>query len=134
MTSPTKRTLDALRKQGYTCQVVERFCQYSKRRIDLFGCIDLVALKERQNINEYKPGWWDFIPGSILGVQATTGDNASKRVQKAIAEPRLKVWLEAGGKFQVWGWRELKNKTPKWQARIVSLVLSGGEVIAKEEI
>ena len=40
----------------------------------------------------------------IIGVQATTTDNASKREHKALEEPRLLTWLLAGGKFSVHGW------------------------------
>ena len=48
--SPTARTLALLRKQGYTAQVVERYCHYSHRRIDLFACIDVLALKPGQTL------------------------------------------------------------------------------------
>ena len=92
--SPTKRTLDAIRKQGATCQVVEHWNAFAKRRIDLFGIIDIVAI----------------IGSDIYGIQATSGDNHSHRREKAIAEPKLKLWLEAGGKFLIVSWRKSKPR------------------------
>ena len=87
--TPTARSLALLREMGYACQVVEQFNRFSKTRLDLFGCIDIVAAHE------------DF---GILGVQATTTSNAAAREKKALAEPRLLTWLLAGGKFTVHGW------------------------------
>ena len=107
--SPTQRTLAYLRKDGWTCQVVERFCHFSQRRIDLFGVIDLVAVR----------------PGETLGVQATSGANAAARVTKAKACDGLRAWLEAGNAFQVIGWRVLKRgeKRPTWRPQIVPVTL-----------
>jgi len=86
--SPTSRTLDALRKSGWTCQVTERWNPFAKVRQDLFGGIDLLAIR----------------PGETLGVQATSKSNVSARVKKLYAEPKLKVWMEAGNLLEVWGW------------------------------
>lgn len=114
-TSPTQRTLKALRDRGYTVQVVERWNQYAKVRVDLFGGIDLIAIKEDR----------------ILGVQATSNDNAAARVAKLIAEPRMAEWLRAGGLLEVWGWRKIMAGTKRltWQPSIRQLLLVGGEVV-----
>ena len=87
--TPTARSLALLREMGYIAQVVERFCPHSKRRIDLYGCIDILAAHP------------DF---GILGVQACTTGDAAKRTKKALEEPRLLTWLQAGGRFSVHGW------------------------------
>lgn len=103
--SPTQRTLAECRKRGWTAQVVERFNSYTKRRIDLFGVIDLVVIT----------------PGGILGIQTTSGSggNHSARMLKARTEPRLRLWLEAGGKFEVWSWakRGARGKRKTWTLR-----------------
>jgi hypothetical protein len=102
--SPTKRTLDAAREMGMTVQVVERFCHFSKRRIDLLGCIDLVAVK----------------PGiGIIGIQACAGSSHAARRTKALAEPRLREWLESGGRFEVWSWAKQgpRGKVKRWTLR-----------------
>lgn len=107
MTSPTARTLAELRKQGYVAQVVEKFNQYSRTRLDLFGGIDVLGIRE----------------GETLGVQATVASQVSVRLAKLRAEPRLAVWLAAGNRLQVWGWAKckvrLKTKTAvRWCCRV----------------
>lgn len=110
-TSPTTRTLKALREKGYTCEVTERWCQFSKRRKDLFGFIDILAIKD----------------GRIVGVQATSGDNTSSRVAKIKTEPKAQAFLNAGGKILVIGWRKkvtkkkdgTKSRRPKWFPKVI---------------
>jgi hypothetical protein len=68
-TSPTQRTLKYLREQG--CQLVavtERWNPHARIRQDLFGIIDVLALKDDQ----------------VIAVQATAG-GVSARINK-IAE------------------------------------------------
>lgn len=115
--SPTKRTLDRARKQGFHADVVERWIgppgnpRLRKRR-DLFGFIDIIAL--------------DGSPGS-LGIQATTASNAASRVLKIRIEcyELARTWLEAGNRIQVWGWAKkgAKGVRKTWQVRIVDLQL-----------
>lgn len=102
-TSPTQRSLALLRKEGYTAQVVERYSMYARVRIDLFGCIDIVAIK---------PG----VPG-VLGVQTTSRGNQSARTKKAKAIPELQVWLGCGNSFEVHGWAKggARGKRKTWQ-------------------
>ena len=91
--SPTQRSLRKLRDLGYTCAVVANWNSHAHIRQDLFGCIDILAVR----------------PGEILGVQATTAPNAAAHVTKAKAEPRLWLWLEARCLFEVWAWRKGKR-------------------------
>ena len=102
--SPTARTLKVLRDSGWTAQVVERFCPFSKRRKDLFGCIDIVAL----------------IKGRIVGIQACAGGSHAARRTKSQAEPLLQNWLQAGGLFVVWSWAKQgpAGKAKRWTFRI----------------
>lgn len=86
--SPTQRTLAECKRRGFTVQVVERFCIYSKRRVDLFGVIDIVALT----------------PNGILGIQACAGASHAARRTKIQAEPRAAEWTKAGGLLEVWSW------------------------------
>ena len=101
--SPTARTLAMLRNEGYTAQVVERYCHFSRRRIDLFSCIDIVALH----------------PGQTVGIQATSGANHSHRRDKAVAEPKLREWLLAGNRFEIWSWSKKgpRGKAKRWVER-----------------
>jgi len=107
MTSPTQRTLARLRKDGWTAQVVERWNPYAHIRQDLFGIIDILAIRKDE----------------ILGVQATSGSNVPARVKKSLEEGResLERWLLAGGHYEVWGWakRGARGKRKLWTVRRV---------------
>jgi len=103
MSSPTARSLQECRKRGYTAQVVERWCQYSRRRIDLFGVVDIVAIT----------------PTAILAIQACAGASHANRMTKIQAEPRTALWLQAGGKLSIWSWskRGAKGHRKTWTLR-----------------
>lgn len=115
MATPTSRTLDYCRKEEMPCGVVERFSPFSNTRHDLFGCIDLIAL--------------DSGPG-VLGIQATSTPNVNARVEKAMKQPHLLLWLLRGNRFQVWGWKGyvVKNKdgstrkAKQWRLRKVEVI------------
>jgi hypothetical protein len=100
--SPTARSLATLRAEGWTAQVVERFNPGARVRVDLFGCIDILAIRDDQ-------------PG-VLGIQAcVTGDQA-KRLAKIAEEPRIFTWKQAGNTIEVWGWakRGPRGKRKVW--------------------
>jgi hypothetical protein len=108
--SPTQRTLKQLRDLGYTAAVTERWNQYAKVRIDLFGVIDIVAL----------------FPGvGILGVQATSRSNHAARRVKALAEPALRTWLACGGRFEVWSWGKAgaRGEAKRWGVKREEITL-----------
>ncbi len=94
MSSPTTRTLELLRRNGYEAAIVERFNHYSKTRHDLFGFADILAMGH----------------GFILGVQTTSASNTSSRRAKILAEPRAKAFLENKGRIFIHGWRKKKKK------------------------
>lgn len=111
MSSPTARTLKHFRDEGWTVDVVERWLQFCKIRKDFLGCIDMVALHKDRG---------------ILGIQATSDSNVNARLVKAKAEPRLRTWLESGGRFCVIGWgkRGPRGGRKLWLPRIVEIDLS----------
>lgn len=131
MSSPTARTLAHLRKLGYDADTVERYNHHKRRKNDYIGIIDVIAFTDNSVLTGR---------GEFLGVQATsdeTGGNGSERIKKALAEPRLKRWLRAGGRMEVWAWRKLQQKTKagktieRWHPKITSIVLnSEGELEA----
>tara|TARA_R100001086_G_scaffold238110_2_gene162644 strand:+ start:11147 stop:11497 length:351 start_codon:yes stop_codon:yes gene_type:complete len=94
--SPTARSLKCLKDDGWIAQVVERFCPYSRKRIDLFGVIDIVA------IHPDRPG--------VFGIQATTSSNQSARIKKCLASESARIWIKTGNYLQVWGWSKKKIK------------------------
>ena len=101
-TSPTQRTLAALRKQGRRCAIVERWNMYGGVRQDMFGIIDIVALEP--------PLTHDGV-GEIVGIPST--GTAFAPHQKAMLEEPDKRQacidsLRAGGRLELWGWRKVK--------------------------
>lgn len=109
-TSPTQRALAECRKRGWQSQVVEYWLAPARRRIDLFGCIDILAL--------------DGESGS-LGIQVTSGSGHSARVKKSLAEPRIREWVRAGNRFEVWSYakRGPVGKRKVWTLRVQRLEL-----------
>lgn len=111
---PTQRTLKLFRSEGYLCQVVERYIPFSKTRLDLFGGIDIVCVKQGE-------------PG-VIGIQATSQSNIGAHVKKLLAEPRLETWLACGNRLVLIGWRKLKvkrgGKAYKWEPTIRDLTLT----------
>lgn len=114
--SPTARTMQKLKAAGFTAQVVERFCPFSKRRIDLYGFIDVLAIcAERQG---------------VLGIQATSQTNAAARCTKIIESELAATWLLAGNALEVWGWSKkgAKGKRKLWKCDRRLAVLFDGVV------
>ena len=105
MSSPTARSLQNLRDNGWTCAVVEHWNPYAHIRQDLFGVIDILAMKEGCG---------------LYAIQATTTGNMGARITKSLAEPRLRTWLLCGGRFAVWGWakRGVRGKRKVWTQAI----------------
>lgn len=92
--SPTERTLKYLRDQGYTAVVTERWNSFAKIRQDMFGIIDVLAVKR----------------GETLGVQCTSADNVSSRVNKVAEHESTPKLREAGWRLQVMGWTKGKRE------------------------
>lgn len=102
MSSPTSRTLEHLRKAGYPLvQVVERWNPHARIRQDLFGIIDVVAVGE-----------------DIVGVQATSASNVSKRIAKITESAALPILRKAGIRVIVHGWAKRKGR---WTLREVDV-------------
>ena len=64
--SPTQLSLKKLRQEGYTVAIVEHWNAFARIRQDLFGFIDLLALKDKE----------------VLAVQTTSASNMSARAKK----------------------------------------------------
>jgi len=105
-TSPTQRTLKVLRGEGCVCGIVEKWNQFAMIRQDLFGFIDLVALRGNK----------------IVGVQCCAGSGHADHRRKILAEPRHRAWLAAGGEIELRSWRKIKvtrgGKAERWAERV----------------
>jgi hypothetical protein len=89
----TKRTLDKLRKEQWTVGIVEKWNQFSKTRHDLFGFVDLVAIRD----------------GETLGIQATSYSNIAARVKKIKEHENYLKVKRAGWNLEVWGWKATRK-------------------------
>lgn len=137
---PTARTLEELRKRGWSAGVVERwkpgFREDKKTgakelipygtRVDFLGFADILALDGQ---------------GGYLAIQACAGASLAARLHKAMDVPELKDHLAQGNRFQVWGWREIWVKSKggasqrrRWQPKIVSVVLRDGMLFHEEAV
>ena len=94
--SPTQRSLKYLRDQGYTVAVTERWNPFAKIRQDLFGFVDLIAIRN----------------GATLAIQSTSASNLSSRRKKIESHENLQVVQAAGWNVILHGWR--KNSKNKW--------------------
>lgn len=108
MSSPTQRSLALLKKEGYVPWITEHFNSFGNVRVDLYGFIDIVALKSGEV--------------GILGVQTTAASGLSARVHKILGIPAYHLWLECGNRIWVMGWRKEK-KTNHWKSRTIEIKL-----------
>jgi hypothetical protein len=104
MVSPTARTLQELRRQGFLAAVVERWLPRVGRKADLWGIGDILAvhLRERQ----------------VLLVQVTTAAHVPDRLRRIQARPEMALLLRADVLVEVWGWRKVGDR---WRCRKVAV-------------
>jgi hypothetical protein len=105
--SPTQRSLALLRKRGYFVAITERWNPWSKTRVDLFGFIDLLAIRGNET----------------LAVQTTSGSNVSARIEKIRGLPISAKWLSDTRSIVVHGWRKVgaRGKRKLWECREVAV-------------
>lgn len=121
--SPTQHTLAELQRLGYRTAIVERYCSFTRRRHDLFGCIDILALRGDC--------------AGLLGIQATSASNLAARVTKVLELDSTGVisdWLLAGNRLECWGWVKRAKPVDRrwWQANRREIVLGGRGIVANE--
>lgn len=97
--TPTQRSLKYLRDAGYTVAIVEHWNSFVRIRQDLFGFIDLLAIRR----------------GETLAVQVTAA-GVSARLKKIAGLPVVDRVREAGWRIEVHGWR--KNAAGRYVMRI----------------
>lgn len=128
--TPTQRTLKYYRDLGLTTiQKVERWQSFGitgqigvrkdfgkspGHRVDLFGCIDIIAV-----------GMLDPDESEqIIGIQCCGQTGHAEHVAKIIAEPRAMDWIRAGGKLILVSWSKRKKKRREtWCPRIQEITI-----------
>ncbi|MGH8118342.1 MAG: hypothetical protein ACREPY_18435 [Rhodanobacteraceae bacterium] len=107
--TPTARTLTALRSDGWTAEVVERWNPHARVRHDLFHVADILAVRGP----------------ATLAVQVKAGSCVAARVAKLRASPALPLLLMAGWRIEIHGWRRVKvkrgGKATRWACRVVNM-------------
>lgn len=107
--SPTQRTLAELRKTCQLVQVVEKWNPHARIRQDLFGIVDVLAIRA----------------GETIAVQATSGSNVAARVSKIAESAALPLLRKAGWRVIVHGWRKVAvkrgGKAMRWDLREVDI-------------
>ena len=107
-TSPTKRTLDLVRKEGFIASVVEKWNAYVKIRQDVFGFGDVLACNPDTGPHR---GLW------LL--QATTVAHHAERRAKILGIKEAQTFLKSGGRIAVVSWDKRgagrKLWTPRWE-------------------
>lgn len=112
-TSPSQRSLQWVRLLGFRAQVVEKWNPHARVRNDLFGIIDILAVSRDGK-------------GTIVAIQATSGSNVAKRVDKVLACEALPDLLAAGWIIEVQGWRKLRNR---WKVRRMLITAEGARLV-----
>ena len=100
--TPTQRSLEYLRAEGYLCEVVEKWNSFTKTRKDLWGWCDILAIRENE----------------ILAVQVTAA-GVSSRIKKIMESDTLPIVRKAGIRVEVHGFR--KNVKGRYVMRIEDL-------------
>lgn len=123
--SPTQRTLAALRNEGVTAGIVERFNQFVGPhgiRQDLFGFIDVIAVYPDER--------------GITGVQCCAGSGHAAHRTKIMENEHAPAWLKAGGRIELWSWRKLKvkrgGKAMRWVPKMEVFEFRDGELVVPE--
>ena len=89
-------TLKWLESLGFTAELVESRIPTTWITRDLFGCIDIIAMR--------------CDPGGIYGIQATSGggnkgqSNGLARRRKLLGNEKAKLFIQCGGKLWLVVW------------------------------
>ena len=103
-TSPTQLSLAHLRKTCDLVEVVEKWNSFVKIRQDLFGIIDILALRGNETI----------------AVQSTSWGNTKSRIDKMSESPNIAAIRKAGWKILVHGWKK-NTKTNRYELKEIDI-------------
>ena len=98
----TARSKSYLQEQGYTVALVEHYNAFTKRKHDLFGCIDLLAIGH----------------GQTLAIQVTSKSNLSSRKKKVEETEAYPEMLRSGWMIVLHGWYKENNR---WKLKEIQL-------------
>ena len=99
------RVLKALGDLGYSAEVVERWDAFSRRKHDLFGIVDILAVGN----------------GHTLAVQVTSRGNMAARRRKALESPHIDDIVGAQWMYEVWGYDQPRGPRTAYRCKIQRL-------------
>lgn len=102
MTSLSARSVAHYRELGYLVATVEHYNSFTKRKHDLFGCIDLLCIGN----------------GETIAIQVTSKANLSARKRKIEEAEAYPEMLRSGWRIVLHGWYKDKNR---WHCKEVEL-------------
>jgi hypothetical protein len=142
MSSPLERSVAELENQGYQVWKVEQPASMYRPTLDLFNCIDLVAIRsDRSGVMGIQVCGEDIMPHVHKILEGYMLDKLKKvdkvpTIVKTVIPPNpyIKIWLEAKNLFFIWGWRLRKHEGTKdtYQLREVEMILENGQVVHRE--
>jgi hypothetical protein len=92
--TPSQRSVKYLRDKGYQVTNVESYNAFTKRKHDLYGCIDLLAIGD----------------GETLAVQVTSKSNMKARINKISEADDFPEMLRSKWRVIVHGWHKVNNR------------------------
>ena len=142
MASPLQRSKAELESQGYAVWKVERPASMYQPTLDLFNCMDLLAIRsDRLGSVGIQCCGEDVAPHVHKILEGYTLDKLKKvegvpTITKTVIPPNpyIKIWLEAKNTFFVWGWRLRKHEGTRatYQLREIEFKIKDGVVVAEE--
>jgi hypothetical protein len=93
LVSHNARTIALYESRGYKCDIVESYNSFSRRKKDLFGIFDIVAIGN----------------GETLGIQLTSKNNMSSRIKKITNSDFFAEIVRSGWRIIVIGWYKKEN-------------------------
>ena len=100
--SPCARSMEKWRKAGWFVEHTEHWDHFAKRRKDLLGFADWIALTDGV---------------AVLG-QSTSRDNISARIKKINSLDSAARWRTSGGRIVVEGWDKFQGK---WRVKSIEV-------------
>ena len=101
--SLTSRTVHRLRDEGWDLvEIVEHYNYFTKRRHDLFGIIDVLAVGDK----------------GILCAQVTSRGNMSSRIKKIADSDAIQYLRDADIMVIVEGWDKYKGR---WRSKVTDI-------------
>jgi len=91
--SLNQRTIALMEERGYQCDTVESYNAFTRRKKDLFGIFDILAIGQ----------------GETIAIQLTSKSNMFTRIKKISESPMLPEIIRSGWRILVIGWYKKPN-------------------------